>query len=459
MVMASGAIANGTYWFNCTVSKTSAAAVSISSQVTIVSNPVPSVTVASPAGTKFNSGNVLALSGNATGSGVEFLWSAWPAIDMDSSTVGTTTSTSDLYLLPHTLDVDTTYTFTLRANSASNSSADDGVASATVVVNSAPVAGTISVSPDAGSIVSMSDIVLFSASSFADTERPLEYQFEYELDGTRYMLRPYSSDPTYSTRYLPEGTITPIIKVKDAIDESRQVVLGCDSFLLNGTWATDAAQCSTKNPIQISRIAVGAADTVADILSVELAQFDASSHSASTVLNFLGAGVVGLNVNNASNSTSDESLRLAALRILNDTATRANPEAASAVLLAVAANSVTLQHSSVRDELDRLTDVMLEAAQVNGLVQKAGTNMLAVITTSVIAARSMNSTGVAKGSNVTRRIEQLSKVTLAFHLIAASCMSGIPVEGVCLYWHEHLWCVVGNGIACGCECTRTAGGI
>jgi hypothetical protein len=53
---------------------------------------------------------------------------------------------------------------------------------------------------------------------------------------------------------------------------------------------------------------------------------------------------------------------------------------------------------------------MLEAAQVGGLVQNSGTNMLAVITKSVVAARSVNSTGVAEGGNVTRRIEQLSQV-------------------------------------------------
>jgi len=438
MQMADGAITSGTYWFNCTVSKASVAPVSISSKVTIAANTVPLVTIASPAGIKFNTENVLALSGNASSSAVGFSWSASPAVDMYLSTVGTMSNTSDLYLLPNALIAGTTYTFTLHAHSASGSgsgsgsgfgsgsgsgsgsgfgsgsgsgsSADDGVVSTTVVANTAPVEGTFSASPSAGTIVSMSDVVLFSASSFADPERPLEYQFEYELDGVRYLLRPYSSDPTYTTRYLPEGTMSPIIKVKDSSDGSREILLGCDLFLLNGTWATDAPECTTKNSIQISRIAVAAGETVADVLSVELAQFDASSHSASTVLNFLGASVVALNSNDASSNSLDQSLRMAAMRILNATATRANPEAASAVLLAVAANATTLQHSSMRDELDRLTDVMLEAAQVGGLVQNSGTNMLAVITKSVVAARSVNSTGVAEGGNVTRRIEQLSQV-------------------------------------------------
>ena len=99
-------------------------------------------------------------------------------------------------------------------------------------VNSAPTPGLFSVSPSSGTIVSMTDSVLFSAASFEDaaTDLPLYYQFEYEKDGKGIVLRPFSEATTFSTRYLPVGALLPILLVKDVHGSERRVLLGCSNF-------------------------------------------------------------------------------------------------------------------------------------------------------------------------------------------------------------------------------------
>ena len=102
------------FLFNCTLSKPSRDAVTISAHVTVFSAQVPVVTIIRDA-TKFKAETVLALIGNGTLGASQFQWSASPYVDFNQATAGTSATTASLFLMPNTLTPGASYQFTLTA--------------------------------------------------------------------------------------------------------------------------------------------------------------------------------------------------------------------------------------------------------------------------------------------------------------------------------------------------------
>lgn len=406
ITMPAGSIFSGqtvTYMFTCTVSKPNVDPAVVSSLVTVVpaASAVPSVTITGDT-TKVNADEVLGLLGNASHGATLFEWSATPAVNMNRTTAGSSATSKDLYLLGGTLTPGTTYVFTLK--SKFSVTGVWGQSSVTIECNAPPSAGIFTVS-HSNPISSLETEVLFSASNFDDLDAPIEYQFEYELNGKRNTIRPWSTVSSFSSKFLPEGSVLPVMKAKDTRGAISEVRLGCHSFVLNGQLATNSPQCSATH-LTIQALSKNVNESTGQAVDRQMAHLKVDNMPASSVLAFVSAGILAVN---ADSSSSTVSTRMTALNILTSVASRSGPEQASAVIRSVASDVTSLQDPTLRQRTNDLADTVLDLATNDGLTSEASANILEVIGNTAKGTRASSGFDAVSATRMTTLLDKLVK--------------------------------------------------
>ena len=332
---------------------------------------------------------------------------------------------------PNTLSAGVTYVFTLQANRPTE---QKGSASITVVCNAAPVPGTFSVTPNTGTIVSMTDTVVFSASSFNDDDLPLHlfYRFEYEMSGQTRVLQDYSTASTFSTDYLPHGTLLPILKVKDAYHAERIVHLGCEAFTRDGQLATNSKFCGTSVSINVSKMEPLLNESNSDALDRQLDAFNPTSHSPVAVMGFLGSALGSLNGETSTSAAADLATRTKVLDTFSAIVDLADASTGAGVLQQLASNPDTLKDNTMRERLNNLTDTILAKALTEGTDSNTGTQLLETISSSLVAGKTVNASGQSEATKAASRIQQVALVRGAACLSCTCRLSILHVTSLCI---------------------------
>jgi hypothetical protein len=160
---------------------------SASVTLTILDVSLPTVSIAAPSKTKYNSGESVSLTGSITGDNVSYaVWSC-ESVTLSSTVAVTTTSQSfkagtssfSLALFADVLVAGLSYTFELSASYGSALDSEAAVANVTVLMNTPPSGGSLSVSPTTGE--ALTDKFFFSTHGWSDdvSDLPLSYVLSY----------------------------------------------------------------------------------------------------------------------------------------------------------------------------------------------------------------------------------------------------------------------------------------
>jgi hypothetical protein len=383
-----GAGSTTDYWFNVTVSKPFRDSISVSSYVTVVpsTDPVPTVEIEQLGDTLsyLNQDDVLVLVGNASLGAGDYQWSATPDVNLTRTTGDTSITTKSLFLQPYTLTPGVTYVFTLEARTSATGTW--GASSIQIYCNEPPTPGTFTVTPKDGPIHSASTEVLLSASNFIDADEPIEYRFEYDIDGKRQQLSTWSSTPSLATAYLPQGTLYPVLKVRDTRFATTEIFLGCeDAVDVNGASLMNSPLCSTRESLTVLDLPRQAGQSASDAVNDLLTSFEPANVDASTVINLVGSSIGALN---SDNSTANVDTRMLLLDMVDDVLDRAEPAAAAGTLRDVVQDTRSLETEAVRLKVASLTENLLDNAQEEGLDEDSSASILQVIASSTEATSS-----------------------------------------------------------------------
>jgi hypothetical protein len=171
-----------TFNFSVTVANVYKQKSSTSAIISVVPKAIPSVSVGAVA-TKYNYDSKIILNGFIDArAGAWTTWSS-PGLTLAGSltppvqAVSSGISTVQLALKANTLDPGVSYTFTFGATYGANASTIDAKASVVVVMNSAPIGGSFSISPSNGTALATS----FFMRTFGWSDDPADYPLAYVI--------------------------------------------------------------------------------------------------------------------------------------------------------------------------------------------------------------------------------------------------------------------------------------
>jgi hypothetical protein len=239
---------------------------STSVTLTILDVSLPTVSIAAPSKTKYNSGDSVSLTGSIAGDNVSYaVWSC-ESVTLSSTVAVTTTSQSfkagsssfSLALFADVLVAGLSYTFELSASYGSSLDTDAAVATVTVLMNTPPSGGSLSVSPTTG--VALTDKFFLSTHGWSDdvSDLPLSYVLSYYTVSSSSVTVVKNVDTTsYISSLVAQGL--------ESLDYAV-TCLGTAYDIYSGSGSTTTIV--TVNPIaNASMIADAAASAVSDALT------------------------------------------------------------------------------------------------------------------------------------------------------------------------------------------------
>jgi len=202
--------------------------------VTVLRGEIPTVRLSTDAITSLGSvdaTNAVTLLATVTWPGsvptqVGALWSAYNSTggswSLPASAVMVTWPQPSLILPPNSLLANTAYTLKLGVYNSTHDPATGpaptGFSTVRLETNSPPKDGSFAANAAATPVVVRESEVTFSAANWVDrtADSPLEYAFGYRLGtGGAVVLTGFGSSKLFVTKYLPAGTVTPVLWVKD----------------------------------------------------------------------------------------------------------------------------------------------------------------------------------------------------------------------------------------------------
>eukprot|EP00003_Mantamonas_plastica_P018528 TRINITY_DN302_c0_g2_i1.p1 TRINITY_DN302_c0_g2~~TRINITY_DN302_c0_g2_i1.p1 ORF type:complete len:1333 (-),score=434.12 TRINITY_DN302_c0_g2_i1:50-3820(-) len=205
--VAANTLAQGTYYFQVTVSKPGRAQQSATVTITMVAGAPPQVSIAAQSNEKHRIQDILLLQGTAVSSSnaaISYLWSVdINSLNLDDSAVVLSSKTSPNLVIKAGALQPQEYVFRLTATDVNGAA----YAVSKIVVNAPPSSGSVSVSPASG--IELNTTFTLSANGWSDApeDGPFTYSFGYQVGSTKFTLASRVSSSEFKT-LLPKGMLT-----------------------------------------------------------------------------------------------------------------------------------------------------------------------------------------------------------------------------------------------------------